>query len=105
MSIISDMKPIMLQKKKVEESKVTGELIERWVDVDEIHCSIYRINKTKYIQDVKYNISTYVGYTYTFCNEDNRLYDKEDNKLYSIIPGDVIRGMITLELEVIDING
>ncbi|MDB1935269.1 hypothetical protein PMY12_18555 [Clostridium tertium] len=103
MSIIADMKPMILQIKE-EIEMPSGAKKEKWNDVKTIDVAIYLIDDMKNTQSVRYNESTNTGITF-FKNIDknnNRL--KDGSVIYTITKVNNKGRFTTLLLKGIDID-
>lgn len=83
MSINSDMKFIMLQK-RVEIPTQSGAKKYEWVDDREILVALYLLNDMKNTQSVQYNESSHTGLTWykDISKAENRL--KNGNTIYTL---------------------
>lgn len=103
MSIVSDMKPIMLQRRKKVATN-SGAPKYEWEDYKNVDVAIYLVNDMKNTQSVRYNESTHTGVTF---------YKGLDKHTSRFIDGDTIytitkineRGRLTsLLLKVVETN-
>ena len=103
MSIISDMKPIILQE-KIKVISETGAIKYKWVDVKEINATVYLVNDMRNTQSIIYNESTHVGLTYykDIGNNSNRLKDGET--IYTITKINPRGRFTSMLLKVIEID-
>ncbi|NFA43976.1 phage head-tail adapter protein [Clostridium botulinum] len=103
MSINSNMKPIMLQKKGKVKSP-TGAPKEQWVDVKTINVAIFKTNDMLNTNSTKYNESSHTGLTfYKDIKEGiNRLV--KDNVIYNITSANSQGRLNNLLLKVVDTN-
>ncbi|MDC4242534.1 hypothetical protein NE398_20600 [Clostridium tertium] len=103
MSIITDMKPIILQRRKTMPTN-SGAPKYEWEDDKAIDVAIYLIDDMKNTQSVRYNESTNTGITF-FKNIDknnNRL--KDGSVIYTITKVNNKGRFTTLLLKAIDID-
>ncbi|MCI6276263.1 MAG: phage head-tail adapter protein [Clostridium sp.] len=83
MSIVADMKPIILQvKEKIK--KPSGAIVEAWQDVKTIDLALYLTNDMKYTQSVRYNESTHTGITFYKGLDKHRNRFKDRDTIYTI---------------------
>ncbi|AOR24305.1 hypothetical protein [Clostridium taeniosporum] len=103
MSINADMKPIMLQKKKMVKSP-TGAKKEQWVDVKIINVALYKTNDMLNTNSIKYNESSHTGLTfYKDVKEGiNRLV--KDKLVYNVTSANPQGRLNNLLLKVVDTN-
>ncbi|NFE59113.1 hypothetical protein [Clostridium sp. ZBS3] len=103
MSINSNMKPIMLQKKGKVKSP-TGAPKEQWVDVKIINVAIFKTNDMLNTNSTKYNESSHTGLTfYKDVKEGiNRLI--KDNLVYNVTSANSQGRLNNLLLKVVDTN-
>lgn len=102
MSIIADMKPMILQIKE-EIEMPSGAKKEKWNDVKTIDVAIYLIDDMKNTQSVRYNESTNTGITFfKSIDKNNRL--KDDSVIYTITKVNNKGRFTTLLLKAIDID-
>ena len=103
MSIVSDMKSIMLQRRKKVPTN-SGAPKYEWEDYKTVDVAIYLVNDMKNTQSVRYNESTHTGVTF---------YKGLDKHTSRFIDGDTIytitkineRGRLTsLLLKVVETN-
>lgn len=104
MSIVSDMKPIMLQvKEKIK--KPSGAVKEEWQDVKMIDVAIYLTDDMKYTQSVRYNESTHTGLTFYKGLDKHTNRFKDADTIYAITKVNE-RGRLTgLLLKVVETDG
>lgn len=104
MSIISDMKPIMLQFKATVK-KPSGAIIEEWKDVKIIDVAIYLTNDMKNTQSVRYKESTHTGITFYKGLDKNISRFKDGNTIYTITKLNERGRFTSLLLKVVDTDG
>lgn len=93
MSIISDMKPIMLQvKKKIE--KPSGAIVEGWKDDKLIDMVLYLTDDMKYTQSVRYNSSSHIGITF-YKDLEKDIHRFRDGETFYTIEKISTRGRFT----------
>ena len=104
MSIVTDMKPIMLQvKEKVK--KPSGAIVETWRDLKTIDLALYLTNDMKYTQSVRYNESTHTGLTFYKGLDKHTNRFKDADTIYTITKVNE-RGRLTgLLLKVVETDG
>lgn len=104
MSIITDMKAIMLQVKK-EIKGPSGAKREQWEDDKTIDAAIYLIDDMKNTQSTRYNQSTNTGITFykDIDKNNNRLKDGET--IYDITKVNTRGRFTTLLLKSVEIDG
>lgn len=103
MSIIADMKPIILQE-RIRIPTNSGAPKYDWVDVKSIDIAIYLIDDMKNTQSTRYNESSHTGITFykNIDKNNNRL--KDGNVIYTITKVNNKGRFTTLLLKVIDID-
>lgn len=85
MSVFTDMKEFMLQK-KVDASSGTGAKKDEWIDVETINVAIYKIDAYKQISNADYEKSTHNGITlYNKFSEKEKYRIINEADLYNII--------------------
>lgn len=102
MSVFTDMKEFVLQK-KADYSSETGAKKDDWIDVETINVAIYKIDAYKQISNADYEKSTHNGVTlynkfsekekYRIINENNSYnitYFNEDGRLTVLLLESVI---------------
>ncbi len=104
MSIITDMKPIMLQG-KVEIEMPSGSKKESWNDIKTIDVAIYLIDDMKNTQSVRYNESSNTGITFFKGIDKNINRLKDGDVIYTITKVNSKGRFTALLLKAIDING
>lgn len=104
MSVITDMKPIMLQVKK-EIKGLSGAKKEQWVDDKTINVSIYLTDDMKNTKSVRYNQSTNTGLTFFKDIDKNNNRLREGNTIYTITKVNSKGRFTTLLLKAVDIDG
>ncbi|MEG2412628.1 MAG: hypothetical protein RSA29_17720 [Clostridium sp.] len=103
MSIVADMKPLMLQV-KTEIKTPSGACKETWLDVKNIDVALYLTNDMKYTQSIKYNSSSHIGLTFYRDIDKNKNRFKHENIIYDIIKVNPKGRLTTLLLKVVDTN-
>lgn len=104
MSVITDMKPIILQEKVKIESP-SGATKEEWQDAKSIDVALYLTNDMKYTQSVRYNESSHIGLTFYKDIDKNKNRLRLDNIIYTITKANPKGRYTTLLLKVVDTNG
>ncbi|MFR4584648.1 hypothetical protein [Clostridium cadaveris] len=103
MSIVANMKPIILQvKEKIK--KPSGATIEAWKDIKSIDIALYLTNDMKYTQSVRYNESTHTGITfYKGLNKHTNRF-RDGDVIYTITKVNERGRFTTLLLKVVETN-
>lgn len=103
MSIVADMKPIILQvKEKIK--KPSGAIVEAWQDVKTIDLALYLTNDMKYTQSVRYNESTHTGITFYKGLDKHRNRFKDRDTIYTITKVNERGRLTSLLLKVVETN-
>ena len=101
MSIVTDMKPIMIQG-KVKIKSPSGAIKEEWKDIKNIDIALYQTNDMKNTQSVRYNESTNTGLTfYKDIDKDNNRF-RDGNTIYTITKVNPKGRFTTLLLKVVE---
>lgn len=103
MSVITDMKPIILQEKVKIESP-SGAIKEEWKDIKTIDLALYLTNDMKYTQSVRYNESTHTGITFYKGLDKHINRFKDGSTIYTITKLNERGRLTTLLLKVVDTN-
>lgn len=103
MSIVTDMKPIMIQE-KVKSNSPSGAEKEEWQDVKSIDVALYLTDDMKYTQSVRYNESTHTGITFYKGLDKHTNRFKDGSIIYTIIKLNERGRLTTLLLKVVDTN-
>lgn len=103
MSVITDMKPIVLQE-KVKIISPSGATKEEWQDAKSIDVALYLTNDMKYTQSVRYNESTHTGVTFYKGLDKHINRFKDGSTIYTITKLNERRRLTTLLLKVVDTN-
>jgi len=103
-SVITDMKPIILQEKVKIESP-SGAIKDGWQDVKSIDVALYLTDDMKYTQSVRYNESSHIGLTFYKDIDKNKNRLRLDNIIYTITKANPKGRYTTLLLKVVDTNG
>ncbi len=103
MSVVTDMKPIMLQGKVKVESP-SGAIRYEWQDVKSIDVVLYLTDDMKYTQSIKYNSSSHVGLTFFKDIDKNSNRLKLGDTIYDITKVNSKGRFTTLLLKVVDTN-
>ncbi|KIL09249.1 phage head-tail adapter protein [Clostridium botulinum] len=103
MSINSNMKPIMLQKKEKVKSP-TGAKKEQWVDVKVINVAIYKTNDMLNTNSTKYNESSHTGITFYKDIKENMNRLVKDKTVYNVTSANPQGRLTNLLLKVVDTN-
>lgn len=103
MSVITDMKPIILQE-KVKSKSPSGATKEDWRDIKTIDLALYLTDDMRYTQSVRYNESSHTGLTFykDIDKSNNRL--RLGNTIYTITKVNPKSRLTTLLLKVLDTN-
>ncbi|MDM8312904.1 MAG: hypothetical protein DBY38_02330 [Clostridium cadaveris] len=103
MSIVANMKPIILQvKEKIK--KPSGATIEAWKDIKSIDIALYLTNDMKYTQSVRYNESTHTGITfYKGLNKHTNRF-RDGDTIYAITKVNERGRLTSLLLKVVETN-
>lgn len=103
MSIVANMKPIILQvKEKIK--KTSGATIEAWKDIKSIDIALYLTNDMKYTQSVRYNESTHTGITfYKGLNKHTNRF-RDGDTIYAITKVNERGRLTSLLLKVVETN-
>jgi len=100
-SINSDMKPIMLEKRS-EIPSMAGAKKYRWEEDKIIQVSLYLTNDMKNTQSVQYNESSHTGLTRSKDIEKNNNRLREGDTIYTINKVNPKGRLTTLLLKVVD---
>lgn len=103
MSVITDMKPIILQEKG-ESNSPSGAEKEEWKDIKTIDLALYLTNDMKYTQSVRYNESTHTGITFYKGLDKHTNRFKDGSTIYTITKLNERGRLTTLLLKVVDTN-
>lgn len=103
MSIITDMKPIILQE-KVKIENPSGAIKEEWQDAKSIDVALYLTNDMKYTQSARYNESTHTGITFYKGLDKHTNRFKDGSTIYTITKLNERGRFTTLLFKVVDTN-
>lgn len=103
MSVITDMKPIVLQE-KIKIISPSGATKEEWQDAKSIDVALYLTNDMKYTQSVRYNESTHTGITFYKGLDKHINRFKDVDTIYTITKLNERGWFTTLLLKVVDTN-
>lgn len=104
MSINSNMRTYNLQENRTTISK-TGAKSDSWETTGDIIASIYQTSSTLNTQNVQYNTSTHVGYTYVKGLQPDKHRMVKNGVIYDVVSVDDGERMSILLLRAVDING
>lgn len=103
MSIVADMKPIILQvKEKIK--KPSGAIVETWQDIKTIDLALYLTNDMKYTQSVRYNESTHTGITFYKGLDKHTNRFRDGDTIYTITKVNERGRLTSLLLKVVETN-
>lgn len=103
MSVVTDMRPIMLQV-KTKVKTPTGAIKEEWQDVKNVDVALYSTDDMKYTQSIKYNSSSHVGLTFYNDIDKNNHRMKLGDTIYNITKANPKGRFTTLLLKVVEID-